>query len=327
MIEALRSQIWWLSLGQATNPLKRIQLLRPLVYWYNTRRMNRFISRELESRFATHKHDHIIDKAKRSKSVIDLALDTYLAEAPAERAAKGMDATFKTLAMCQMKLFVFAGHDTTASTICFVYHLLSSHPAALQRLRAEHDDVFGSDLTKTASLMTENPHILNQLPYTLAVIKETLRLFPPASSTREGQPRFYVTDPDGRQFPTDGFIVWSVHQAIHRNPSQWAEPDSFLPERWLVAKEDPLYPIKGAWRPFEFGPRNCIGQELAMLEIRIVMAMTVRQFDVKGAYGEWDGLHPREGPATVDGERAYQVLLGSAHPAAGFPCRVTMAER
>ncbi|SLM34293.1 cytochrome p450 [Lasallia pustulata] len=326
MMEALRSQVRWLPARTILNPLSPVTVLRPLVYWYNTRRMNDFISRELDTRLATHQNGHVVDKAKRSKSVIDLALQRYMAEKPADKAIKGMDAIFKTVAMCQIKLFVFAGHDTTASTICWLYHLLSKNPPALSRLRAEHDSIFGTDLAQTASLIASNPHLLNQLPYTLAVIKETLRLYPPASSTRNGEPGFSFTDPSGRHFPTHGFLVWSVHQATHREPSQWPQPDTFLPERWLVAPGDPLYPIKGAWRPFEFGPRNCIGQELALLEVRIVLALTVREFDVRAAYEEWDRLNPGKG-GRVNGERAYQVLMGSAHPQGGFPCRIKMAER
>ena len=88
----------------------------------------------------------------------------------------------------------------------------------------------------------------------------------------------------------------------------------------------PLYPVKGAWRPFEFGPRNCIGQELALLEVRIVLALTVRRFEVRNAYEEWDRVNPGK-RGEVHGQRGYQVLLGSAHPQAGFPCRVRMAER
>lgn len=326
MIEALRSQVRWLSTGIKLNPFSQINPFRPFVFWYNTRRMNGFISRELESRFAAHQNDQVADKAKRSKSVMDLALQAYLAEDPAGKAAKGIDATFKAVAMCQMKLFIFAGHDTTASTICWTYHLLSSHPPTLALIRAEHDRVFGPDLTLTATLIASTPHLLNQLPYTLAVIKETLRLYPAASSTRNGDPAISISDPAGRRFPTTGFMVWSVHQATHREPSQWPHPDAFLPERWLVGPGHPLYPVKGAWRPFEFGPRNCIGQELALLEVRIVLALTVRRFEVRNAYEEWDRVNPGK-RGEVHGQRGYQVLLGSAHPQAGFPCRVRMAER
>ena len=105
----------------------------------------------------------------------------------------------------------------------------------------------------------EKPHLLNQPPFTTAILKEILRLFPVVPSTRAGEPGYSVRDEPGRLYPTDGCLVWSVHHAIHRDPALWPQPYLILPERWLVSSEDLLFPRKGAWRPFEFGSRNCIG--------------------------------------------------------------------
>ena len=105
----------------------------------------------------------------------------------------------------------------------------------------------------------------------------------------------------------------------------WPQPDSFVPERWLASEDDPLHPIKGAWRPFEFGPRNCIGQELALLELKLVMVMTLRDFNITASYDVEDHDQHGEKPRTVNGERAYQVLKGTTRPADGFPCMVTAA--
>jgi len=95
-----------------------------------------------------------------------------------------------------------------------------------------------------------------------------------------------------------------------------------------VGPEHPLYPVKGAWRPFEFGPRSCVGQNLVTLDITTVLVMTLREFDVKGAYEEWDarGLGKSKGVKMVNGERAYQISVGAAHPADGFPCRVQLSK-
>jgi hypothetical protein len=60
-----------------------------------------------------------------------------------------------------------------------------------------------------------------------------------------------------------------------------------------------------------------------MGDVKAVLAMTLRQFDVCGAYDEWDALHPRKGLKTALGERAYHVFRAAAHPADGFPCRIT----
>ena len=325
MVSALRRQIPWLTFGADINPFKRYHPLRPLMHWYNARQMNQYILHELEDRFSMFLHSDKAPNTKGSKSIVNLALKTYLEDATPEKAANGMDVTFKSFAISQIKLFIFSGHDTTSSTMNYTFYLLSKHPPSLHRLRAEHEEVFGTNLATLHSTLCEKPHLLNLLPYTTAVIKETLRLFPVVSSTRAGEPGYSVADTRGRQYPTDGCLVWSIHHAIHRDPAYWPQPECFLPERWLVAPEDPMYPVKGAWRAFEHGPRNCIGQELAMLEIKIVMVMTLRRFEVISAYDEWDRLKKRKGLRSVNGERAYQVVL--AQPSEGLPCKVKLAQR
>ncbi|MCJ1337985.1 hypothetical protein MMC09_003269 [Bachmanniomyces sp. S44760] len=317
---AFRSQARWLAFGDEPFLFDRFNPLRPIIRWRNTRIMNKILSRELDERFAIHQNTEE-KSGKRSKSVVDLALDTYHRMETPNSSSQGMDATFKDVTIRQLKIFLFAGHDTTSSAILYAYHMLSTNPKALSQLISEHDSVFGTDIHETADLVASSPRILNRLPYTVAVIKETLRLFPPASSTRAGEPNFFLSS-GGRQYPTEGCLVWSIHQALHRDPLYWPDADSFIPERWLVSAEDPLYPVKGAWRPFEMGPRNCIGQELGMLEVTLVLVMTVREFDVSSAFEELDKINPPSRPTTVFGERVYQIMQGGAHPCGGFPCRV-----
>lgn len=314
-------QIRWLTFGADVNPFKRYNPLRPLVHWYNSQRMNRYVSREFDTRMANYQDLDSFQSFHQTKTVIDLALAAYLSANPEKEPTKTVDATFKNFAMSQIKLFLFSGHDTTSSSICYIFYVLSLNPSELGRVCAEHDEILGSDLDKTASLITQDPFLLNQLPYTLAVIKETLRMYPAVSSARAGEPGFNVTDDQGRQFPTDGFLVWANCQTVQRDPTYWPRPDEFLPERWLVPPNDPLHPVKGAWRPFEYGPRNCIGQELAMIEMKVVMVMTLRKFHIKPVYEEMD--HGRlfgKAVRTVYGERGYQIQR--AQPSDDLPCRV-----
>jgi hypothetical protein len=145
---------------------------------------------------------------------------------------------------------------------------------------------------------------------------------------RAGLPGVNITDDAGRSFPTEGCYVWQIALLLHRNPKYWKSPDAFIPERWLVGPEDPLYPVKGAWRPFEFGPRSCLGQTLALVELKIVLVMTARRFDVKPAYETWDAKYKtgKRGRRFVEGNRAYQVEGGGggAHAAERYPCTVSL---
>ena len=109
--------------------------------------------------------------------------------------------------------------------------------------------------------------------------KETLRLFPVAGTNREPSKNLTLTCPEtGEQFPTEGWMLFSTPTSCHRNPAFWPQPDEFLIDRWVVPEDHPLHPVKNAYRPFELGPRNCIGQEMARIELLAILAMTVREF-------------------------------------------------
>ena len=111
-------------------------------------------------------------------------------------------------------------------------------------------------------------------------------------------------------------MLFAQNVGQHFNPNIWG-PDAmtFRPERWLTDSAPPLGADKDAYVPFSKGPRNCIGQELALLELRMVLAMTVRLFDFKEAFEEVEALkgdgsgYPSElgGVQEQFGEKAYQV--------------------
>jgi cytochrome P450 len=321
---SLLSQLRWKLSQQELNPFIRWNPIRPLVERYNSWQMNSYIGKELDKRYDAYHSALTNSKPATSKSVISLVIEGYTnSQTSSETIPQAIDPTFKAYATSQIRTFLFAGHDTTSSTICHIYYLLSKNPFSRRKLIQELDDVLGSNVQQGSDILSGDPHLLNKLSYTTAIIKESMRLFPPASGIREGVEGVSIADDNGRLYPTGKIMVWILHQAIQRDPKYWKNPTEFIPERWTVGPEDPLYPVKGAWRPFEHGPRNCIGQGLVMMELKIILALTVREFDVKDAYDEFDKLYPRNSLKTVDGERAYQVEHGGAHPADRFPCRVS----
>ncbi|KAF2818795.1 cytochrome P450 [Ophiobolus disseminans] len=326
-------------------------LLNPLrvpVQWYYGRIMSSFIRGELSKRFVEMKRSKatINDSAastKKAKSVIALALEEYITrkqehdKTPLENIH--LDENFARIAANQIRLFIFAGNDTTATAIGYTYHMLSQHPTVLAKVRSEHDTIFGSD-TDPGALLRQQPALINQCRYTLAVIKETLRLYPPASSIRDGLPGVSFVDRKGTSIPTEHLSATIMHNYVHVNPRLWHRPLEFLPDRWLVNADHKLYPPPGAFRPFEHGPRNCIGQTLVLNEIRVALIMTARRFYLQPAYEEFDALErAKEGVwmelmrkvgikgkecKVVLGERAYQTSRSGAHPADGYPCRVSL---
>jgi cytochrome P450 len=164
-----------------------------------------------------------------------------------------------------------AGHETVASALGWAFTLLETHPAALQRLRAEVDEVLGGRRPEFADVP--------RLPYTRMVLQETLRLYPPVWFL----PRTALADDeiDGYAIPA-GTTVAPIVYSIHRHPGCWDRPDAFDPERFAgtVPGRHPL-----AWMPFGAGPRLCIGKEFALIEGQLILAMVLQAFTVAAAPG------------------------------------------
>ena len=337
MVNALRRQMRWMAFGSEGNPLQQYHPFQPFVHRYNTYHMNRYIQLDVDARFEMYRNASMSEKESspiaRNKSVIDLALNGYLKGNPNTSSSGRIDPIFKEIAINQMKLFLFSGHDTSSSTVCYIFYLLFVYPDVLSRLRAEHDNVLGLDPSQAATRISEEPYLLNQLPYTTAAIKESMRLFPAASTTRCGEPSFVITDPrNGLHYPADpSMLVWLVSHACQRDPAFWPRANEFLPERWLAKEGEKFCPTQGAWRPFEHGPRACIGKELSMLELKIVLCLVGKRFKVNAAYKELDAKVDRKEKKikmgrikTINGERAYQV--GKGEPSAFLPCWVKKVE-
>lgn len=232
-VSAFRNQLTWLVKSNELNPFVLFSPIRPIIFRYNKWRMDKFVGKALEERFLSRPDKEAANScvAKRSRPIIDLALDAYHEDA-VKHTKTGFDATFKRFAIDQIKTFMFAGHDTTSSTICYIAYALSRHPEALRKIRQEHDEVFGTNVDQTPHVIKKNPYLLNKLPYTLAVIKEILRLYPPASSVRKGVPGFFLHH-DSRQYPTEGIcqkdlnpvsIFYRIHILLTTNKAFWFGP-------------------------------------------------------------------------------------------------------
>ncbi|TQN65571.1 putative sterigmatocystin biosynthesis P450 monooxygenase [Colletotrichum shisoi] len=182
-----------------------------------------------------------------------------------------------------LRSFLFAGHDTTSILLQWAIYELSRSPRQRQSLCAELEELLGSDTDPAATRekLLRQPDILNRMPYTAAVIKETLRLYPPAGSVRMSPPGtgLQLRLPNGEYMAADGVSMMISPGQLQRDPSVCGETaHDFLPERWL---NDASSIPAGAWRPFERAPRGCIGQELANIEAKIILACVARRASVQ----------------------------------------------
>jgi len=163
-----------------------------------------------------------------------------------------------------MTLFM-AGHDTTAGTLPWIWYLLASHPDAESRVAEEVRSVLG----QRAATADDLPN----LSYTQMVVKETLRLYPQAYVLFA---RVAIEDVDigGYHIPR-GSQLYPSPYIIHHDPRWYDQPERFDPERFTPERYDRLPHC--AWIPFGAGPRACVGQAFAMMEMTLIVATVIQR--------------------------------------------------
>jgi cytochrome P450 len=166
---------------------------------------------------------------------------------------------------------VMAGHETTAMTLTWAWMLLSQHPERASWLHEELDSV----------LAGRTPTITDfaNLPRTRAVVAEAIRLYPPAWI--QGRRLLEDIDVAGWKLPA-GALVLASQFALHRSPRWWQTSLAFRPQRWLsddgTFSEDAPGQPRGAWFPFGWGNRRCIGEQFAWVEASLVIASLAQRW-------------------------------------------------
>ena len=209
--------------------------------------------------------DELVEGATNVDASEECSLLRSMREAVASGEAKGMDnEAFRN----EAAVLFMAGHETTANTLAWAWFLLSQDAATEARLHAEVDAVLGE-----APAVFED---FKKLPFTRAIIEETLRLYPPVPF-------------QGRQVTEDGRLggkhikkgdtlilnAW----IMHRHRKLWSDPDAFVPDRFLPGGGAP--PSRYAYVPFSIGQRICTGAAFGLLEATLCLATLARKFRLR----------------------------------------------
>ena len=194
----------------------------------------------------------------------------------------------------EVTTFLLAGQETTSLALTWIWYLLPQHPAAQRRLEDEIDAALGDRPPEFADLVS--------LPYTRMVIDEAMRLYPPAW----GFSREALGDDEvgGFRVPR-GWLVFVIPYVLHRLPAFWENPEAFDPERFTPERiaERPKF----IYLPFGAGPRQCIGNQFALIEAQLVVATMAQRYRLHLVPGHtvdpWPliTLRPRFGmPMTIE---------------------------
>ena len=199
----------------------------------------------------------------------------------------------------EVMTLLLAGHETTAMALTWTWYLLDQNPAAA---RALHDE-----LARVLAGRTPTITDIADLPYTRGVVHESLRLFPPAWIIGR---RALADVRAGEWTIPAGSLIVASPWVVHRHPDYWSSSLAFRPQRWLdedgnFDESAPGQP-RGAWFPFGWGNRRCIGDQFALIEAVLVVASLAQRWTPRPERGRpvlpapLVTLRPREGlPATL----------------------------
>ncbi len=223
--------------------------------------LSRFFTSQSQRRYEAAKKDldalvYRIIERRRKEGCEGYDLISMLLQATDDETGEGMsDLQLRD----EVMTMIIAGYETTSTALAWMWTALSLHPGVAVRWRCELQQVLDGRLPTVEDLPS--------LVYTEKVIKETMRLYPPAWSMS----RLVVEDEvlGGCRIPA-GSLVFVCPYAVHRHAGFWPNPEGFDPDRFTPEAEQERH--RFAYLPFGAGPRNCIGQHFAMMELKLVLA-------------------------------------------------------
>jgi cytochrome P450 len=212
---------------------------------------------------------HYIEERRKSKEQHSDLLQ-MLMEARYEDTGEGM--TDQQL-IDEVKILFVAGHDTSSNALAWTWYLLGLHPEALEKVRKEVDQIIGEEQPSFEKIM--------QLEYTQQVIEESMRLYPPAWTTN----RVAAGDDEFKGIKIKKGTTFATYiYGVHHSPELWEDPEAFRPERFSKEEKKKHHPY--AFIPFGGGPRLCIGNNFALMEMKLILARMVNRYEFNLAPGQ-----------------------------------------
>jgi cytochrome P450 len=271
-----------------------LRLLRgPFTPWARLQRAARSLDRLIYSEISSRRAS-----GERGEDILSLLLDAH-------------DEDGTTLTDLQIRdevmTLMFAGHDTTTSTVAFMFYELARAPQIVARLLAEQDGQLADGQPSTAQLMS------GELSELELVLDETLRKYPPAwiGPRRSVEPFEFA----GHSIPGRAFVDY-CSWASHHLPEVFPEPDEFRPGRFTPEAKAAL--PKGAYVPFGGGSRTCIGMRFGQLEIRTIATLLLARFtlslpdDFQLAIRQMPTISPKDGLPMIVHPRTATPISGLA---------------
>ncbi|NP_001166588.1 cytochrome P450 3A15 [Cavia porcellus] len=168
--------------------------------------------------------------------------------------------------LAQSIIFIFAGYETSSSTLSCIMYSLATHPDVQKKLHQEIDKTLPNKAFPTYDVMME-------MEYLDMVVNETLRLYPVANRIERMSKKDFEIN--GMSFPK-GTLVMIPSFALHRDSKYWPEPDEFRPERFSKKNKENIDPY--IYMPFGNGPRNCIGRRMALMNLKLALIRLLQNF-------------------------------------------------
>ncbi|KAI4889690.1 hypothetical protein NFI96_028998 [Prochilodus magdalenae] len=170
--------------------------------------------------------------------------------------------------LSQSMSFLFAGYETTSSTLCFFFYVMATNQKAMKKLQEEISETFPNE----APVQYEE---LMGMDYLDAALNESMRLYPVAARLERVCKK--TVEINGVTIPK-GTVVMIPTFPLHRDPEYWPDPETFKPERFTKENKDRIDPYM--FMPFGSGPRNCIGMRFALVTMKLAIVHILRRFDV-----------------------------------------------